>query len=797
MQRKDLVIMILSNTFENMNKLLRVIENRDYLIKGYLYHSNYLADIEEVAPKLIILDIQDASRGIEILKRIKNNKQMDKISIVVGIENKDVDVLGKYSKLGIADYILKPYNRYALELTIDNAIKSIETQMKLREKESRFNALVNNSPYMTWFKDRDSNYILANNEFQEHCGKDLDTIKGRGDHFVWDGQIGDRCKACEQEVMHYRKQVMFDEVIPGKRGYREFNIYKAPVIDESNNVVGTVGVAKDITELKNKDTKLNIIIENIPLGICLKDTKGVILNINTQFLDLFCVQDKEVVGKKTNDILGDEYYEIMRNADWQVLNERRHIIFEHKMRTCNGEKIIEVQKSPVIDISNEVIGIVGVFRDITGFRKEEEDVKKLVYTDWLTGVSNRRGLYNYFNEEIGPKDMDFAVMFIDLDNFKILNDNCGHYHGDEALIFIAQKLEQIFEGAFVARMGGDEFVVIWKGLRDEQILKEKAEIIRTFMATDFYKHDKFNIVSASIGIVSGNSKENDMDSLLTKGDIALYKAKERGKNQYVFYTKGLDEELMFDIQIEKDLKNAIINNEVVLYYQPQYNKEGQLKGFEALFRWENKKYSNIPVINIIGIIEKSNIIDLIGDYIIREALIFAKEINKYSDTKLLISINISAVQIMNSKFVRRMRQLIEEVGVSPHYIGVEITETVLLEDIERNIEKINELRDFGLTISLDDFGTGYSSFNYLVKLPLSLVKIDQSFIRGMDEREEYVTLVRLMIDAAHSLNLPVVAEGVETEEELEILKDMDIDYIQGYLFSRPLPESEVRKLIAR
>lgn len=797
MEKENLIIMIFSNTFEEMEKLLEMMGNRECIIKGYLYHSEYLMDIEEVKPDLILLDLPRADIGIEVIEKIKQHNELSEIPIVVGIENEAIDSLSWYKKIGVKDYVLKPYRVSELTWAIDNAVQYIELQAHLKGKQIQFDALFNNAPYMTWFKDKNSYYVTANNEFQEHCGKTLDKIQGMKDEFVWNGKIGDKCRNFDAKVMEKRKQIVFDEVIPGEKGYREFNIYKSPVVDEQNNITGTLGIARDITELKNKETKMNIIIENMPLGICLKDTEGVILNINTQFKDLFGIKDQDVVGRKFEEMIEKDYYEIMERADQQALQERKSIIFEYKVQTHKGEKIIEVHKAPVIDISNEAIGIVGLFRDVTEIKKTEEKVKKLVYTDWLTGVSNRRGLYNYFEEEISGKDIDFAVMFIDLDNFKLLNDNCGHYWGDEALIFIAQKLVEIFEGAFVARMGGDEFVVVWKGVSNQQVLKDKAEDIRNFMATEFNEHDKFNIVSASIGIVSGNSRESDIDSLLGKGDIALYKAKESGKNKYVFYSQGLDEELIFRMQIEKDLKKAVINNEVVLYYQPQYTTNGKLKGFEALFRWKNEKYRDIPIIDIIKITEKNNIIDLIGDYIIKESLKFAKKINQISKSRLIVSINISAVQIMNSGFVQRMKQLIEEIGVSPQNIGIEITETVLLEDIERSIEKIRELKKFGLTISLDDFGTGYSSFNYLVKLPLSLVKIDQSFIRGMKEGQEYITLVRLMIDAAHSLNLPVIAEGVETKRELEILKTMGIDYIQGYLFSRPLPECEVEKLITK
>ncbi|MCJ8342221.1 MAG: bifunctional diguanylate cyclase/phosphodiesterase, partial [Cetobacterium sp.] len=325
----------------------------------------------------------------------------------------------------------------------------------------------------------------------------------------------------------------------------------------------------------------------------------------------------------------------------------------------------------------------------------------------------------------------------------------------------------------------------------------KAEEILDILSAK-NKNGKLTRVSASIGIVVGDiNEEENIDSLLMKGDLALYKAKEQGKNQYVFYNKYLDQKRCLDLDIEQELRNALAKNELVLYYQPQYDLNRKLVGFEALLRWHNEKFKHIPIIEVIKIMEKYNLIDDIGRFITRSAMEFSRKINENRKRNIVISINISSIQIMKNNFVRKIKKYLGEIGADPKNIGLEITETVLLQNIEENIEKIKELRDIGIKISLDDFGTGYSSFSYLVKLPLNNIKIDKSFVKGMTEAEEYKKLIKLTVDTARALKLNVVGEGVETERDFEILKEIGIDYIQGYLFSKPIPEKEAMELLMK
>ena len=616
-----------------------------------------------------------------------------------------------YIKRGAGNFLLKPYSLKEIRLVLDQLKENLLIKEEAEENRLKFYTLLDNIPYMAWFKNKDSEYMIVNNEFKEHCGKDFETIRGKGDQFVWDGMIGENCRQYDLKVMTERKQLVFDEIIPGKKGYKQFNIYKVPVVDRKNNILGTMGIAKDITDLKNKDVKFDILLENMPFAVFTKNRNGDIIQNNSTFYKLTDVNRFSYISLKEEDFLGEEHRESIEIEDKDVIHNKNNISLVRTLKTKNGEKIVEVFKSPIIDISGEVIGIVCTMRDVTEMKSQEAKIKRMAYTDSLTGLANRRGLYNYVESQLVRKYSDVTIMFMDLDNFKSLNDSFGHQHGDKILIEFGEDLQTICKDGFVSRIGGDEFVIVWEGKMNKELATDMAEKILNLLSG---KKRKFNKLSASIGIVTGNTGEETIDNFLTKGDLALYKAKDQGKNQYVFYNRDLDKKRCLNEEIEQDLRNALDKNELELHYQPQYTCNKELIGLEALLRWNNDKYRKVPIVDIINIMEKSTLIDEIGRFIIKSAFSFTKKINENREKKVIVSVNISAVQIMKHNFVRTIKKIIDETGVEPNTVGIEITETVLLQNIEENILKIKELKDIGIKISLDDFGTGYSSFSYLV-----------------------------------------------------------------------------------
>lgn len=772
---------------ESENTKIALEELGLHLLQDYSFDFLNIIDYLRVDSKQYDFIIVDSYNDY-IFEYFKNKTNRIIVTVNIMKEERPSD----YIKRGAENFILKPYSIKEIRLILDKLKETLSIKEEAEENKLKFYTLLDNIPYMAWFKNKNSEYMIVNNEFKEHCGKDFETIRGRDDQFVWDGMIGENCRQYDLKVMTERKQLIFDEIIPGKKGYKQFNIYKVPVVDGRDNILGTMGIARDITDLKNKDVKFDILLENMPFAVFTKNRKGEIIQSNSTFYKLTNINEMSHLILREEDFLGKEYCESIAIEDKDVIYNKNNINLVRSLRTSLGERILEVFKSPIIDISGEVIGIICTMRDVTEVKSQEARIKRMAYTDSLTGLANRRGLYNYVETNLTSKDADATIMFMDLDNFKYLNDNYGHQHGDEILIEFGEDLQRICECGFVSRIGGDEFVIVWEGKMGRETATEIAEKILNLLNG---KKMKFSKLSASIGIVTGNTGEETIDNFLTKGDLALYKAKDQGKNQYVFYNRDLDKKRCLNEEIEQDLRNALDREELELYYQPQYTCSNELIGLEALLRWNNDKYRKVPIIEIINIMEKSVLIDEIGKFITRSAFSFAKKINENREDKIIVSVNISAIQIMKHNFVRSMKKIISEIDVDPSCVGIEITETVLLQNINENILKIKELKDIGVKISLDDFGTGYSSFSYLVKIPLTNIKIDKSFIWGMKDSEEYRTLVKLCIDTAHALNLKVVAEGVETTEDLCLLKYMKADYIQGYLFSRPLPKKEIEEMI--
>ncbi|AOR23366.1 EAL domain-containing protein [Clostridium taeniosporum] len=782
MDKRQLVV--ISNNAETFLKIFDKAKENGFKI-------SFCKNVNEVIKlnkNIIIIDtIIGDEEVIRSIKKLKSEFLKVKLGIIICTDKENIENLKKYVEKGADDYILKPFTTGELELRLTNQIKLMRAEKNSKMKDIQFNALLNNTPFMAWFKDKDSNYIKVNNEFMEHSGKTMEEIKGKGDHYVWSGMVGDRCREFDLEVMNKRTQVVFDEIITGKKGIKQFDMYKAPVLDEFNEVIGTIGIARDITDLKNKDAKLQILMDNLPFPVWLTDTEARYVNGNKKFLDYFNLDMDKLIGNFPNEFFEEDTVTSIYMENNEIMKSKKTKKFESTIKV-NGEiRYIEIYKTPVLDIGNEVIGITCALIDITEFKEAQKKIKKQAFTDELTKIFNRRALYDYMK---GKHDYrKIGMMLIDIDDFKNINDYYGHNFGDKVIIYVANELKKICKDAFICRFGGDEFLVVFKDVKDEEIICKKAKKILEKIHI-FKEHD----FSVSIGIAMGNEGA-DINRLLIKVDLAMYKSKELGKNRFMIYTDELEAEKNLTLNIEKDLKYAIVKNEVRVFYQPQYTIDKKLKGFEALFRWQSKKYANVPVIKIIEVMESTNLIIDMGYYIMGQACKFAKKINLNRKEKIIVSINISAIQIMERDFIKKVKSIIDETGVNIKCIGIEITETILVKNIEENIMKIKILKDMGITISLDDFGTGYSSLNYIVNMPLSLIKIDKSFISGMNIKNEYVKLLRLIIASAHSLNLPIVAEGVETEEQLEKLNKMNVDYVQGYLFSKPVEEEKALELL--
>lgn len=430
---------------------------------------------------------------------------------------------------------------------------------------------------------------------------------------------------------------------------------------------------------------------------------------------------------------------------------------------------------------------------LSGIKKRDKKILHLASYDSLTGLLNRRSLLETLTESLENNHSLKAVIFIDLDNFKTINDSLGHSFGDLLIIEVANKLQSVSTlHKDVARISGDEFILVIHDIASiEQAKCIAKEILKQFEAPIRIESRILN-VSASIGVAIYPDHAVTSEELLKISDMAMYRAKESGKNGYRIFDEGIKQEVEEKLRIELGIRNCLDNNEFELFFQPLFNtREGRVTSIEALLRTNSGALSKCSILQIIRIAEVTGQIIEIEKWVIKEACVAIQKINQYLEQPVNISINISAVHIMQPDFVVNIKGILKETGVYPKWIELEVTETSLMESFELNKKKLDELKKLGISIHLDDFGTGYSSLNYLTSLPIDRVKIDKSFVDSMLLTEKDSNIIKTIIKLAHNIGLQVVAEGVEQFEQFEILKNNNCELIQGYYISKPVNYEEI------
>lgn len=450
---------------------------------------------------------------------------------------------------------------------------------------------------------------------------------------------------------------------------------------------------------------------------------------------------------------------------------------------------------PIYDEHYQIIGAIGQFRDVTRLYEAEEKYNHLAYHDDLTGLPNRRNFYKQLGEMFETarhNDSRFAVLYIDLDRFKMVNDTFGHQNGDMLLCEAAERLKNgLHSGSFLSRMGGDEFtIIVPHGSESVAAVITAETILRNFERSFMIRGQEFHI-SASVGISYYPDDGQDAETLMIHADTALFKAKEAGRNMYVLYAPTMDQSSHERLAIENALRKAVEREEWVLHYQPQIDIDtGQIVGLEALIRWDHPLYKLIPPSEFIPLAEETGLIVAIGEWVLKEACLQNKHWQDSGFPKIRISVNLSTAQFMKKNLCKTVEKVLAETGLEPQYLELEITESMTM-DVDKASTILDELSVLGVQISIDDFGTGYSSLNYLKQFSIHRLKVDKSFVKDITSDESNARIVGAIISMAHHLGLRVIAEGVETGEQMSFLKGQKCDEIQGYYYSPPLPAEEL------
>jgi diguanylate cyclase (GGDEF)-like protein len=468
-------------------------------------------------------------------------------------------------------------------------------------------------------------------------------------------------------------------------------------------------------------------------------------------------------------------------------------------RRKSGEFYLEeITITAVRNEQNIITNYVGLFKDITLQRRMEEQIYFQAYHDPLTGLPNRTFFHNQLNKAIQNSRMKrrkAAVLFLDLDRFKLINDTLGHSAGDQLLQQVAQRLPGcVREFDTVARVGGDEFIVLISEISSPAEAEQAAELIIERLSQPFLIHEQEYFISGSIGISMFPEDGTDLESLIKNADSAMYRAKEQG-NRYCLYQSSMNDKTSERLQLETSLRKAMQQEELLLHFQPQVDlKTGNMIGVEALIRWQHPELGMVSPDRFIPIAEETGLIIPIGKWVLRTACRHNKAWQEAGLPAVRVAVNLSMLEFQQRDLIETVTEVLAETGLEPRYLELELTESIIMLNPEWVIRTLNQLKEMGIHISLDDFGTGYSSLNYLRSLPLNTLKIDRSFIRNIAADSVSLSIVKAVIDLAHSLNIKVIAEGVETEEQMIALTDNQCDGIQGYVISPPMTAEECAQL---
>lgn len=554
-------------------------------------------------------------------------------------------------------------------------------------------------------------------------------------------------------------------------------------------------------KLKEKKNELQSLLDNVDAAVCSIDYGTNRISLSKGFEKILDVSLQDAYTERTlwrKYLYHEDYQKAVHFLRSYKDNEEAAVQTAEFRIVSNGQiKWVEVKLSSIRNEKGELVKTNGVIMDITERKQAEERIKHLAYIDSLTGLPNRTSLFIDLNKRM-QEGKETALFIIDLDRFKTVNDSFGHLAGDTLLKETAARFKSALleENGSIYRFGGDEFWLVCHKTNHVQLTLLAEKMLQT-LTSPFMIQDHEIVITPSIGISTFPADAKSMDTLLVYADSAMHIAKEKGRNNYQFFNSSLYNKLQRKAALEKELRRAVWKGELFLHYQPQVDlATGQITGFEALIRWKNERFGSVSPSEFIPIAEESGLITSIGEWVLKEACLQSKRWEQQGYGRFSMSVNISVQQFQNRYFVESFKALIRETHMDPGLLQIEITESIM-QNTQETKHILDQLKEIGVKVSIDDFGTGYSSLSVLKELPLDCLKIDQSFIRDVTTSKKEAAIVKNIIDLAHNLELNVVAEGVETADQLCMLKKLGCQTGQGYLFSKPLLHQEAEKMLVR
>jgi len=552
-----------------------------------------------------------------------------------------------------------------------------------------------------------------------------------------------------------------------------------------------VGTLQDITEVRRDEDRSRMLkeaVDSLQIGITFSDASGRIVYLNPAEARMHGYEVEELIGREAR-----EFASIRQRGDWHPGNQgavwRRESV---NLRRGGEEFPVLLTSIPVRDREQSYLGVVTTCEDISEQKEAEEKINRLAYFDNLTGLPNRGMFLERLHQSLALAARDgemLSLVFLDLDNFKDVNDTLGHAAGDKLLCDVALRLSGcIRESDVLARLGGDEFVVLLTSVGCQDRISTAVQRMLDIFATPFDIDGSAVYSSASIGIALYPDDSHDASSLFRSADTAMYHAKNQGRGQFRFFSAEMNQKIMRRVALENSLRQGLERGEFFLVYQPQWDlKTNRMVGAEVLLRWQSAEFGLMPPSEFISLTEDSGLIFSIGEWVLKSACQQARRWADAGHPGFKVAVNVSGKQLKQADFVAMLTGIIRETGIDPRVLELEFTESVIMENAETTIETLSALKRMGVQLSIDDFGTGYSSLNYLKHFPVDRIKIDRSFVADVNRSNDDAAIVEAIISMGRSLSLKVLAEGVENSDQLHHLTALGCDEVQGFYLAKPMP----------
>ncbi len=583
--------------------------------------------------------------------------------------------------------------------------------------------------------------------------------------------------------------------------------------DTQGKVFGFRGIARDITEriwashrLKESEQRYKSLFEYNPDAVFSLDLEGQCISANPAVKRLTGYDPETFTHKNLLPYIVQKNEQKMAFIYYRKVLAGNPQYFEITINHKNGKTVqLSVVGFPA-KVDDQIVGTYFIAKDVTDAKEAARTIHHMAYHDDLTQLPNRRMVQDYLKRILSEADHNnhrAAVLFLDLDRFKFINDSLGHAAGDRVLRIVAQRLRNTIEdnkslSGIVGRLGGDEFVVVIPNFSHHHEVITLANEIASKLRNPFTLGSNEFQVTTSIGIALYPQHGNNVETIMKHADAAMYQAKESGKNNFQFYQAERDSWASETLILENELRKAIEREELELYYQPQVEmRSGKLVGMEALVRWRHPKWGAIPPSKFIPLAEETGLIVPLDEWVLHSACVQNREWQRKGYPPLSVSINLSARQFQEKNLSVKIMDILNKVRLEPRYLTLELTESMVMNSFDETNHTLQNLKKMGILLSLDDFGTGYSSLSYLKHIPIDILKIDQSFIHNLLQNDRDKAIVQAIIQLAHHLKLKIVAEGVEQEEQSRLLYEWGCHISQGYYISRPLPASQMEELLTR